>query len=130
MAEKFMHPCRQAGCPNLTRDTYCEQHRTNNDAQRDEIDWMYQRPPWTGVNGFQKTAIRRNPACQRIIDGKQCGRQSVIVHHIISPRTDLSLFLVWSNVVCLCRKCHPTREDSPHWIVNVDYTPTNGTFHV
>jgi len=61
-----------------------------------------------------------NPICQRIIVSnlygtEQCHSPATLVHHIVSPRQRPDLFLVPSNLICLCDQCHPDAEGTPNW---------------
>jgi hypothetical protein len=63
--------------------------------------------------------------CQRIQkNGEQCHEPAKIVHHLWSPRQRPDLFIVPSNVVCLCANDHPTDEGTPAWREGVDYVRT------
>lgn len=88
----------------------------------DSIRRWYAREPWTS---FRAVMLGQNPFCQRIQkDGKQCRNAATLVHHLISPRLRRDLFVDPANAVCLCDRCHPTDEGTPHWRPGVDYIPT------
>jgi 5-methylcytosine-specific restriction enzyme A len=112
--------CRYAGCPELVTEHYCERHRFSNPESNKKADSWYQGP-WPKFSVFLRV---RNPVCQRLIEGKQCTRASALVHHLISPRINLSLLLVPTNCVCLCRQCHPQDEGTPNWREGFDFIPT------
>lgn len=88
MNSKPLRPCNKPECPNLTRNGYCEQHKTakadnnrNNDkySRNKKHDRFYHAGPWTKcgdnikirdgtghrVFGFKsRTRTRRNIKCQ------------------------------------------------------------------
>lgn len=125
--------CPDCGQPSLRGERYCEKHLEANVAatarreantlrnRHDSVGGIYDRQPWPG---FQARMIRNNVICQRLQDGVQCRNKSKVVHHLISPRQDMSRFVDPTNVVCLCAHCHPPTEGTPHWKVNVDFVPT------
>jgi 5-methylcytosine-specific restriction enzyme A len=125
MPDKPLRPCREAGCGAVTRSAYCEKHTKDNtetERQRDNI--MYRRHPWTGVHGFRRYRLMRNPMCQKLDDkGRACRNRATLVHHIISPRVRSDFFLVSSNCPCLCARCHPNTDGTPEWREGIDYAP-------
>lgn len=124
MPERPLKPCRQSGCLALTRELYCEKHKSDNDAKDDETDALYRLTVWRGKYGFRKSIIQQNAQCQRLVDGKQCHNLSTTVHHLISPRTRPDLFLVASNNVAVCTPHHPINTDTPEWVEGVDFVKT------
>jgi 5-methylcytosine-specific restriction endonuclease McrA len=70
----------------------------------DEIDKLYRRAQWQRTS----QAIRNfNPICQVIFaDGRRCANPSTAVHHITSPRVDLSKFFDAANLIAICEHCH------------------------
>lgn len=127
MPDKPPHPCRNAGCPNLTRADYCEQHKRNNDAQDDAIDKLYRVARWFN---FRKWFLAMNPACQKIENGRMCGRPGVIVHHLRSPREAPHLFIVASNCVAVCRRHHPPDDGTPWWEAGIDFVASQTEVHI
>jgi len=75
---------------------------------------------------FRQMILTRNPMCARITNGQRCTRPAVIVHHLKDPVKFPWLQFVHTNVVPLCREDHPNTPGTPHWIPEVDYTPTKG----
>jgi len=78
------------------------------------------------VQRFRALIICRNVICQRLINGEQCHNFSVIMHHLVSPVDAPHLQLVTSNVVMLCRRCHPNESGTPSWRVGIDFVKTIG----
>jgi 5-methylcytosine-specific restriction endonuclease McrA len=100
------------------RSRESDKERYKNDATRK----LYGAVRW---ERFRQAVIRQNPICQRLQrDGQQCHNPAVLVHHLVSPRVDVSKFLDTTNVVCLCEHCHPTGEGTPTWRVGIDYVLT------
>jgi 5-methylcytosine-specific restriction endonuclease McrA len=90
-------------------------------------DKKYTVGAWPKLSNVMR---RLNPVCQRIPNaglykaGEQCHSPSSLVHHLISPRQRPELFLVPSNLVCLCEQCHPDAEGTPDWVEGKDYVKT------
>src|ERR1700722_11491747 len=89
-------------------------------------DPKYATGPWPKVSRLMR---RLNPVCQRILNvgsyhSERCHNASILTHHLIAPQQRPDLFLVASNLVCLCLSCHPDTEGTPDWKPNVDYVPT------
>lgn len=135
MPQRLFQNCREPGCRNRTnaRSGYCEAHETANtslearkkydEARRDDtVARMYHTSAWFV---FRRHVLNRNPICQRIgTDMKQCRYAAMLLHHLVSPRVNPALFLVPSNVIALCDRCHPPDEGTPDWIEGRDYVPS------
>jgi len=90
----------------------CPEHRTT-DAARTAANataHLYQTPAW---RNFRLSVLRHNPRCQRLENGEQCHEPATVVHHIISPIKNKDLFLVPSNVLCVCAHHHHPLEGEP-----------------
>jgi hypothetical protein len=91
---------------------------------------MYNSSNWDGAFGVRPAVLMHNPRCQRIVDGKQCWHGAALVHHRISPRERPDLFLSpfdengFSQLIALCRDCHPNSEGTPDWVEGKDYVRT------
>ena len=125
--------CPDCGQSSVRGSRYCEKHLTQNAAatqrreantlrnRHDSVGGIYDRAPWPS---FRDRVRRNNVLCQRLQYGIQCRNLSTVIHHLISPRQDISKFVDPANVVALCAHCHPPTEGTPHWRVNFDYVPT------
>jgi len=71
---------------------------------KDAVAKLYDCAPWRKFKAF---VLGLNPQCQRLIGDEQCHALATVVHHLISPRVNMSLFLDWRNVVCVCAPHHP-----------------------
>jgi hypothetical protein len=87
---------------------------------------LYNSKEW---KTFRPLLISRNPVCQRINAGEQCRQPSTIAHHLIDPRIRPDLKLSASNVVAVCKNCHPGGQAGDNdknsyvatkWIVNFE----------
>ncbi len=110
--------------PTACRTTFCGGHavergycktciKTNPriERKRDHHDKLEKTKPWERCS---KAHRELNPMCQLIVNGKQCTKPAVLVHHIRSSRTHPELFFDWRNHVSLCRPHHPdTPGDDP-----------------
>ncbi|WP_167260268.1 HNH endonuclease [Alkalibacillus almallahensis] len=112
MPQKAKKPCKEVGCNNLTRETYCKNHEKN--AQEIHQDYnRYKRNP--KLNAFYQSKewkqLRRlaydrdNGLCQSC---KRSGilKQANVVHHIVEIAVDYSLRLTLGNLESLCHACH------------------------
>ncbi len=101
MPYKPMKPCKYPGCPNLTHDKYCENHRSTNKDRASSSQRGY-------GSKWQKARARFlkiNPFCVRCYEkGKIV--EATVVDHLIPHRGDQALFWDESNWQPLCKKCH------------------------
>jgi hypothetical protein len=125
MPERARTICRHCG---KATDGRCCIGKYNADRYRnDPIERLYRSPEWFAFRAFIRV---RNPQCQRIEKGVRCQKPSTDLHHLISPRVDISLFLVPTNVAMVCAHHHPAGTiGTPHWREGVDYVPTVATIN-
>ncbi|MFB7142064.1 HNH endonuclease [Gottfriedia sp. NPDC056225] len=116
MANKPLRPCNKYSCSNLTRNSYCDEHRyikKQQDMQRAKRYDQYKRDQrsksfydstlWKKVRDL---VMRRDLGlCQ------QCKREDKItladvVDHIIPIKKRWDLRLDKDNLQALCHKCH------------------------
>ena len=123
--------CRHSGCraPNVRGSRFCEAHQENNSVlearrnrPRDAIDRLYGTIRWLR---FRDLILRHRPICQKLVRGQQCSNPARIIHHLISPRVDISKFVDPKNVLALCETCHTPEEGTPHWRAGVDYVDSS-----
>ena len=98
-------PCKHQGCPNLTADSYCEQHQPlhkNDRANAFERGYDYK---WRNA---RLRFLKVNPLCLKC---KAYGKltKATVVDHIIPHRGDKKLFWDESNWQALCKPCHDTK---------------------
>src|SRR6266850_6921305 len=74
-------------------------HNVFDGKVKDAIAKLYDCAPW---RRFKASVLVYNPQCQRLVNGEQCQEAAAVVHHIISPRVNQTLFMDWQNVVCVC----------------------------
>lgn len=105
MPMKPLKPCKQLGCPNLTKDKYCEKHINLHRNQRETSTKRGYDSRWRKArNRFLKV----NPLCVKCKDqGKLI--KATVVDHIIPHRGDQKLFWDESNWQALCKSCHDTK---------------------
>lgn len=101
---KPMRPCRHPGCPELTRDGWCDKHRPKyRRGASDEYHWMYSLPIWT--RKLRPNHLVEEPFC------RECARQgkrvyATVVDHIVPHRGNWKLFTDPGNLQSLCKSCH------------------------
>jgi hypothetical protein len=121
--------CHQIGCGLYVEGDYCAAHKIENaktayDRQRadDPTRKMYQSARW---RKFRLAMLTRNPMCQRLERGEACRSAATVIHHLTSPESKPALFLVPSNVVCVCALHHPAGvKGTPEWKVGIDFSAT------
>ncbi|MDY7044047.1 HNH endonuclease [Virgibacillus sp. M23] len=112
MVQKSLRPCREIGCNNLTRNSYCKTHEKN--AQKTTRNYnQYKRDP--KVNAFYKSSkwqrvralamARDNGLCQRCLKQGSI-RQAQVVHHLIEVKDDWSRRYDLENLESVCHACH------------------------
>lgn len=107
MPLQALRPCKLVGCPNLTRNTYCDLHKReqrNNyyDKNRPTATQRGYNYKWTQ----QRTKyLRNNPLCVRCAE-KDLITIATVVDHIVPHKGDMDLFWDESNWQSLCKRCH------------------------
>ena len=103
MALRPLRPCRHAGCPELTRDGWCEKHRPQHKRRVSaEYHSWYALPIWQKLRGEQ---LLREPFC------RECARKNIrtpatTVDHIQPHRGEWSRFTDRMNLQSLCKYHH------------------------
>ena len=116
MPKKPKSPCRWRGCPNLTEDRYCEEHKRLSDKQYNK----YQRDPQTYKRysnrwrRIRQLYVKEHPICEL------CEKKGIIkpveeVHHII-PLSEGGSHKS-NNLMSLCKSCHSkiTATEGGRW---------------
>ena len=105
MALKPLRPCRHPGCPVLTREGYCPQHKPSKAPRRFSAQWhgWYSLPIWT--DDLRPAQLLREPWC------RECARRGIrtratVVDHVRPHRGDWALFVDPANHQSLCKSCH------------------------
>ena len=113
MPRKAKRPCRHPGCPNLTDERYCEEHKALHPIHpaRPSASKRGYSSKWQRIS---KAYLRKHMLCVRCLaNGKYTS--ATVVDHIIPHRGDKSLFWDKSNWQALCKPCHDRKtwlEDS------------------
>lgn len=105
MPTKPKKPCAYPGCPNLTYDTYCEEHASLRQRQYDKYNRAPNHDKKYGNNWKRIRAnyVKSHPLCERCLKE---GRITPVeeVHHIIPlSRGGTNQFC---NLMSLCQSCH------------------------
>ena len=105
MALKPLRPCRHPGCPALTREGYCPQHKPSKAPRRGSAEYhgWYSLPIWKDV--LRPAQLAREPFC------RECARiglrvWATDVDHVIPFEGDWQKFIDTSNHQSLCHTCH------------------------
>lgn len=108
MPKKAWGVCNQQGCPELTRDGYCEKHkgvvdkdyRINRTDKREQA--FYKSGDWIKVRNYKRMM---NPLCEHCMRTDELTPLDVI-DHIIPIKVNWSLRFTLSNLQSLCQGCH------------------------
>lgn len=118
MAQRALRPCKETGCPELTRSAagYCDAHIGMAEERRRE-SWRAdaERRGSARERGYDSAwekvrlqKLRLNPLCE---DCEERGdiAPATEVHHIEKVRDRPDLRLALGNLRSLCRACHEKR---------------------
>lgn len=102
MPYKPMRPCNYPGCPELTKERYCEKHKKQIDK---EYDSRRETATQRGYNHrwhkIRNIKLNQDPLCERcIMIGHDIA--AVLVHH--KDRNPMNNTM--SNLEALCDACH------------------------
>lgn len=105
MPYKFKKPCAMQGCPNLTNETYCEEHKAQRHKEYDKFHRAPDHDKKYGNNWrrIRSLYVKKHPLCERCLKE---GRMTPVeeVHHIIPlSRGGTNQFV---NLMSLCQSCH------------------------
>lgn len=106
MPIKPKRPCRHVGCPNLSYDVYCDQHRKQ--YARDNATKRGYGSKWRAARG---RFLRKNPLCT-ICQSNFKLTPATVVDHILPHRGDQKLFWDENNWQPLCKTCHDEKTGS------------------
>lgn len=123
---KPLRPCYVVGCPNLSRERYCEEHKhlyQKDISERNKIydafkrdkrtTAFYKSKEWQKLS--QKVYLNQHGMCQECLKHKRItigtydknGRfRRNVVDHIVPIKVDWSRRLDESNLQVLCNLCH------------------------
>ncbi len=100
--DMVLKPCRQPGCPELTKEGYCEKHRPREQRpDKNERGYGY---AWE--HKIRPRKMRHNPMCERCSSLKHPVPATLVHHRDRNPRNNSD-----SNLESLCAQCH-AREHS------------------
>lgn len=88
------------GCPKLTRERYCEDHKelsNNYDQYRDNAARRGYGNQW---RKSRVAYLTQHPICVR------CGDIATVVDHIVPHKGNMDLFWKVGNWQPLCKTCH------------------------
>lgn len=97
---KPLRPCNKVGCPNLTRDRYCDEHNQLNNQYDKHRGTAAQRGYGAKWRKARIAFLSQHPICLR------CGAIATVVDHIVPHKGDMGLFWSMSNWQPLCKACH------------------------
>ncbi|NSW92832.1 MAG: HNH endonuclease [Firmicutes bacterium] len=110
---KPLKPCNYPGCPNLTRERYCEVHKKQEHDYDERRGTAAQRGYDVKWQRARKVFLTRHPLC---VECQKQGRitSATVVDHIMPHKGNQELFWDETNWQPLCKWCHDrktARED-------------------
>lgn len=118
MPSRANRPCKERGCPNLTRDPsgYCDGHRQEAiekvNERRAQLDKHRGSARERGYDGtwerLRKMYLREHPLCEDCLEEGKL-EPATEVHHKEKVKDHPELRLVWSNLRALSKECHSKR---------------------
>jgi 5-methylcytosine-specific restriction protein A len=97
MPSKPLKPCNKVGCPNLTRERYCDSHKSLANNYRGTAAQRGYGARWRRARAYY---LAQHPICVR------CGDIATVVDHSTPHKGDTVLFWDKSNWQSLCKQCH------------------------
>ena len=102
MPHKPLRPCRYPGCPNLSEQPYCENHRSENPNVRLSAAERGYDSKWRVARA---RFLKKSPLCRKCLaEGRLV--PATVVDHIKPHRGDKELFWDEDNFQALCARCH------------------------
>jgi len=105
MPTRPKHPCSYPGCPNLTHERYCEEHKQKANAQYEKYDRdpAVRRRYGRAWKRIRDKYVLEHPLCE------QCQEKGLLVpteevHHKV-PLSEGGTH-ARSNLIALCKSCH------------------------
>ena len=108
MTRKALSTCNTPGCPELTRETHCEEHRkTEQNEERARYPRQTYGAEWDRIS---KRQLRKHPVCQCDdpdcrCEG-QCTQPATEADHIVALRHFTTRRIAHRQVQSLCKPCH------------------------
>ena len=130
---RLASPCRYPGCPKLSHERYCVEHkRVTQRAQDAKRPFrLYGDPEWRALRA---RVLAEHPVCR-------CGQRTTVVNHIVAVAAG-GAYLDPLNTEALCKTCHDShtatndmaRDGNGRWrgrrssFVDVDHGVKTGRF--
>jgi len=111
MPRKPKHPCAYPGCPELTDERYCPEHKKKTDSDYNhyerskERQSFYNSPAWKETRRRQLTAVPYCEECRR--EGRLT--KATMVDHMV-PIAQGGERYAPSNLQSLCYSCHSKKS--------------------
>lgn len=100
MPSKPLRPCRSPNCPNLTRERYCESHKSLAYKYDQTRGTAAQRGYGARWRKARSHFLMQHPICDR------CNDVATVVDHITPHKGSYDLFWDRDNWQPLCVSCH------------------------
>lgn len=108
MPKKPLKPCKHPGCPKLTEEKYCNEHKALHVSDRVNATGRGYDSRWRSA---RSRFLKVNPLCVKC---KEEGKfnKATVVDHIKPHRGDKNLFWDETNWQSLCKSCHDKKTIS------------------
>ena len=105
MPHAFKKPCAYPGCPKLTDEQYCPEHKKFVMDKYNQFNRDTKKKYGNNWRRIRALYVKQHPLCERC---KEQGRltKATVVDHVVPHRGDLALFWDESNWQALCKPCH------------------------
>ena len=109
---KPKRPCRKPGCPRLTTDGWCHEHKPKNKNKSGHKEPHVLK--WLNGSRYKKARaalLKEQPLCAKC---KDVGRVTPanVLDHIVPHKGNPALFWDKKNWQALCKRCHDKKTYS------------------
>jgi 5-methylcytosine-specific restriction protein A len=110
MPSKLKRPCNHPGCPELTGDGYCPEHKKVKAQRYDrERGSAAERGYSSRWNNYSRLYRKKNPLCATCLKDNRVTPSEHVDHIIPINGPNDPLFWLPSNHQSLCKSCHSTK---------------------
>lgn len=117
MPRKPKKPCKHPGCPGLTDNNYCEEHKAVHRGDRASAASRGYDAKWRRA---RSRYLKAHPLCVKCRAEGRLTRATV-VDHVIPHRGDPVLLWDESNWQALCKQCHDKKTWNKDRLVKYKY---------
>lgn len=106
MPDKPLRACSFPGCPELTRERFCEKHKQQDRKRVDERRGSaHERGYSYRWQKYRENYLKQHPLCVKCLEEGKI-TIATVVDHITPHKGDIVLFWRVENHQALCKRCH------------------------